>query len=104
MRIGTLACILGVVILGSGCANSLITPTKIKGGGDSDQDVLQCSGDCTIQSNDEGWKATTKNDGKLTWITQTQTNAERDVKIVEAAGAIAIEAMAAGAAAASPAP
>ena len=84
--------VLGVCLLGLGCANSLVTPDEIRGGGDSDQDVLTCEGPCSISSDGTVWQADTLEGGKLIWITQTQANAERDAKIVEAAGEIAIKA------------
>ena len=82
VRVGTLACLLGVCLFGLGCANAFVRPDEIRGGGDSDQEVLTLSGPGTIESNADGWEATTKKDGKITCITPSETKAERDVKVV----------------------
>lgn len=94
----TLATILLAALLG--CANSLITPDEMRGGGDSDQEVLSITGNgkVTFNPNLGTWTAEcTSKDCKLVWITQAQANAQRDVDLVVAAGELAIKAMKAAA-------
>lgn len=83
----------------AGC-NATIGPKGMRGGGDSDQEVLSISGKGSISQlptdATEGWKAECESDQcEITWITQNQANAQRDVQLVEAAGEIAVKAMAA---------
>ena len=79
----------------AGC-NATIGPKGIRGGGDSDQEVLTIDGKGAVSLDpDTGkWSATCLSDKcSLKWITQAQANAQRDVQMLEAAGQLAIDAM-----------
>lgn len=79
----------------AGC-NATIGPKGMRGGGDSDQEVLSIEGPGSITNGT--WVATcVDSDCKIVWITQAQSNAQRDVQLVEAAGELAIKAMKAAA-------
>ena len=79
----------------AGC-NATIGPKGIRGGGDSDQEVLTIDGQGIVELDpDTGkWTARCESDAcSLKWITQAQKNAQRDVQMLEAAGQLAIDAM-----------
>ena len=79
----------------AGC-NATIGPKGMRGGGDSDQEVLSIEGPGSITNGT--WVATCDDsDCKIVWITQAQANAQRDVDLVEAAGELAIKAFSAAA-------
>ena len=83
----------------AGC-NATIGPKGIRGGGDSDQEVLTIDGKGTVLLDPSSgrWLARCDSDKcSLKWITQAQSNAQRDVQLVEAAGELAIKAMKAAA-------
>ena len=79
----------------AGC-NATIGPKGIRGGGDSDQEVLTIDGQGVVELDPATgkWLARCESDAcSLKWITQAQKNAQRDVQMLEAAGQLAIDAM-----------
>lgn len=67
----------------------------IEGAGDSDQDVIECQGECEVSQDPATGAWTVKSlspDARVRWVTNSQVNAQRDVELVKATGALVLEA------------
>lgn len=108
MRCLSSVVLLALVLVLGGCSAKVGGfGEEIAGSGDSDQDVLECEGQCEVSQTPEtgAWTAkTTSPDARLRWVTNTQVNADRDVAINELWRDGMLQAVEVGKKAASPGP